>query len=460
MENVLTRESPIKTVNPATGVTEMVFDVMSDQQIDTILDTADMAFRRWKATDVSDRTALLSRLARAFRENREELARLAAVEMGKVYREGLTEADLCAKIFDYYAANGSRLLEDRPYEFPSKAYVMYEPLGVILSIQPWNFPYSQVVRNAAPIILAGNTMVLKHSSNVPQCAAMIERLFREAGSPEGVFTNLFIKGPKASEIIADDRIKGATFTGGVNAGRSVAEAAGRKAKKCVMELSGIDPMIVLDDADVELAAKTAVAMRTRNAGQVCNSPKRVIVDKSVVDEFVDRAGELLRAVKVGDPLDEATGMGPLSSVKAAQKIKEQIDKSVEEGAVPVYGGTVPQQGGAFLVPALLRDVRPGMTAFDEEIFGPVISVVTADGEEDALKLANDCRFALGASVFSTDGERAERLARKVDAGMVGINTMAGSTPELPYGGTKDSGYGRELSDYGVHEFANHKLVRF
>ncbi len=450
----------IKTVNPSTNQVEKIFEVMSDQQVENIFATADRAFQSWRKTSFKERAKLLHKVASIMRERKEELGKLCTIEMGKLLREGVGEIELSADIFDYYADNGAKFLADEQLDTPTgKAFNSFEPIGVLLSVQPWNFPFYQITRSAAPNIMAGNTIVLKHASNVPQCAAIMEQIFIEAGAPKGVYTNLFIPGSKVSELIADPRIKGASLTGSEPAGSNLASIAGKYVKKSTLELGGSDPFIVLDDADIDSAVQTAAFGRLFNAGQVCISPKRIIVMESVAETFINKAKEIYEKVIVGDPLNPATQLAPLSSEKALEDVIKQVDATVKAGAKLVYGGKRLHRSGAFMEPTILTDIKPGMVAYSQELFGPVLCVYSVKNEEEAILLANDTKYGLGATVFGKNTDKAVQIARRIDAGMVYINHVTGIAPELPFGGTKNSGYGREQSPAGIYEFVNAKLIR-
>ncbi|MCC8144711.1 MAG: NAD-dependent succinate-semialdehyde dehydrogenase [Tannerellaceae bacterium] len=453
-------ESHIKTVNPATGQVEKVFPTMSDQQVEELVSRANQAYLTWRHTSFSQRAKLLHDIAGLMRNKKEELARLCAVEMGKRISEGLWEAEICAEIFDYYADNGQELLADKEIDTDGgSAFIAYEPIGVILSIQPWNFPFYQITRSVAPNIMAGNTVVLKHASNVPQCAAMMEQLFDEAGALKGIYTNLFISGSEASELIANPYIKGVTFTGSEPAGSSVAANAGKYVKKSTLELGGSDPLIVMADADLDVAVQMAARGRLSNAGQICVSPKRIIVQDYMLDEFISKAQDIYENIKIGDPLDPATDLGPLVSEKALEGVLKQVDEAVNAGARLVYGGKRMEGAGAYMTPAILTGITPSMAAYSEEIFGPVLCVYPVPGQQAAIKLANDTNYGLGATIVGTDIDEAVKVARDIESGMVYINHVTGIAPELPFGGTKHSGYGREQAEDGIKEFVNHKLIR-
>lgn len=452
--------SSIKTVNPATNQVEKEYPVMTDQQIDLILSDADKAFQSWKKTSFAERAKLLHKVASILRERKEELGKLCSIEMGKLHREGIGEVELSANIFDYYADNGEKFLADAPLDTPQgKAFLSYEPIGVLLSVQPWNFPFYQITRSAAPNIMAGNTVVLKHASNVPQAAEIMEKIFAEAGAPKGVYTNLFVPGAKVSELVADPRVKGASLTGSEPAGSSFASMAGKYLKKSTLELGGSDAFVVLEDADLDKAVETAAFGRLWNAGQVCVSPKRIIVMASVADKFIEKAKAIYDKVVVGDPLDPKTQLAPLSSEKAVQDVIKQVETTVQQGAKLVRGGKRIDRPGAYMEPTILTDIKKGMLAYSDEIFGPVLAIYAAKNVDQAVELANDTNFGLGGTVFGTDTDKAVEVARRIDTGMVYINHVTGIAPELPFGGTKRSGYGREQSPAGIYEFVNAKLIR-
>lgn len=452
--------SNIKTVNPATNQVEKEYPIMTDGQVDAILSDADKAFKSWRKTPFAERAKLLHRVAEIMRERKVELGRLCSIEMGKLHREGIGEVELSADIFDYYAQNGEKFLADAPLETPQgKAFLSYEPIGVLLSVQPWNFPFYQITRSAAPNIMAGNTVVLKHASNVPQAAEIMEKIFAEAGAPKGVYTNLFVPGAKVSELVSDPRVKGAALTGSEPAGASFASMAGKFVKKSTLELGGSDAFIVMPDADLDKAVETAAFGRLWNAGQVCVSPKRIIVLESVADKFIEKAKAIFENAVVGDPLDPKTQLAPLSSEKAVQDVLKQVETTVSQGAKLVLGGKRIDRPGAFMEPTILTGIKKGMLAYSDEIFGPVLAIYAVKDLDEAVELANDTEFGLGGTVFGTDTDKAVEVARRIDTGMVYINHVTGIAPELPFGGTKKSGYGREQSPAGIYEFVNAKLIR-
>lgn len=453
------KKSSIRTINPYTNEIVKEFTEMSAEVIDEKITTAETTFKVWKKTPLNERAKLLHKVAAIMREKKESLAQLATLEMGKLYREALGEVELCAKIFDYYADNGEELLADKTLDPKiGEGFISYEPLGIHLSVQPWNFPFYQLTRSAAPSVMAGNTVLLKHASNVPQCGLAMEEIFLEAGAPEGLYTNLFVPGRNIESIVADDRIKLVSLTGSEAAGASIAAAAGKYIKRSTLELGGSDPLIVLDDANLDDAVNAAVYGRMHNAGQVCISPKRVIVLREIAEEFEKRAKSIFSSLKVGDPMDSQTQVPPLSSEKAAEEILSQVEKAVAEGATLVSGGKRIDRPGAFIEPTFLKDIKPGNSAYTEEIFGPVFMLYIVKDEAEAIEVANATPFGLGASIFSNDIIRARKLAKSIDSGMVFINKVTGSLPELPFGGTKKSGYGRELSPAGIYEVVNSKLV--
>lgn len=452
--------SSIKTVNPFNNEVVKQFEVMSKDQVNTIISKADEAFKSWKKTSFSKRSAIIHKVAEIMRSRKDELGKLATLEMGKLLRESIAEVELSADIFDYYALKTESFLADKKLETPiGKAFISYEPIGVILSVQPWNFPFYQITRSAAPNLMAGNTMVLKHASNVPQCAQIMENIIREAGAPEGVYNNIFVPGKDVEALVDYPKIKAVTLTGSEPAGAAIAAAAGAKVKKSTLELGGSDPFIVLEDADLDDAVQTAVYGRMWNAGQVCVSPKRIIVSETIYDEFLKKVKETFSKLTVGDPMDPQTDVAPLSTEKAAKDVAAQIEKARVQGAHILLGGKRVNRPGAFVEPTLITDITPDMDAYYEEIFGPVFMLYKYKTVEEAIELANATEFGLGGTVFGTDKEKAVEVARQIETGMVYINHVTGIAPELPFGGTKNSGYGREQSEVGIYEFVNEKLIR-
>ncbi|HEX7091168.1 MAG TPA: NAD-dependent succinate-semialdehyde dehydrogenase [Longimicrobiales bacterium] len=450
----------IRAINPATGETIEEYAETPPEEVDRILRAADAAFHAWRRTSVQERAARLREAARLLRERAPEYARLMALEMGKPVRAGRAEAEKCALACDYYAENGPRFLEPEMVETDARrSFVAFRPLGVVLAIMPWNFPFWQVFRFAAPALMAGNAAVLKHASNVPGCALAIERLLRDAGFPPDLFRTLLVGSDAVDGIIGHPAVRAVTLTGGTPAGRAVATSAGKQVKKTVLELGGSDPYIVLEDADLEHAAAVCAASRLINSGQSCIAAKRFIVVESVREEFERLFVERMRAARMGDPLDEATELGPLARHDLRDGLHEQVRDSVRAGARLLLGGEIPEGPGAYYPPTVLTDVRKGMPAFDDESFGPVAAIVPARDEAEAIRLANDSLFGLGAAVFTRDRARGERIATEdLEAGSCFVNTFVRSDPRLPFGGVKESGYGRELSHYGMREFVNIKTV--
>lgn len=461
MSDTTGKRSRYRSINPASGKEEKVFEPVTDEKMGQIVNKAHEAFGKWKKKSYAERGELMNNVACLMRERKTELARLCSIEMGKLLKEAVSEVELCANICEYYAKNAEEFLKDKPLEVQhGKAFVMYEPLGVILSIQPWNFPYYQIIRSAAPHIMAGNTFILKQAHSIPQCALAMEKVFQQAGFPEGVYTNVFITEQQSDALIANKHIRGISFTGSEAGGSAVASKAGKWVKVSVLELGGNDPYIVLEENNWEYALDMVVKGRLTNTGQVCSSPKRVIVMQSIADEFIQKAKEKFEQVKVGDPLDPTTEMGPLSSEKALEKVLKQIDDSVNgAGARIVCGGKRMDRPGFFMEPTILTHILPGTVAYKEEIFGPVMLIFPVKDEEEAIRLANDSAYGLGATVICKDEERAVKVARQIESGMVYINHPTETAPELPFGGVKNSGYGRELSKEGLKEFVNKKLIR-
>lgn len=450
----------IKAVNPATGEIVKEYRETEPEEIEAVLEGADRAFNQWRKTGFSERAALMKKAAAVLRGREEEYARLMAEEMGKVLREGMSEIRKCALVCDYYAENASSFLspEDVTTE-AARSYVTFRPLGVVLAVMPWNFPFWQVFRFAAPALMAGNACILKHASNVPGCALEIEKVFMEAGFPEELFRTVLVGGSGVKDIIANSRVKAVTLTGSVSAGRAVAAAAGEHIKKSVMELGGSDPYLILEDADLKSAAALCAASRLINSGQSCIAAKRFVVVEEVYEEFVELVLDIMKEKRIGEPLDEGVDIGPLARTDLRDELHRQVESSIRMGAECLLGGRIPNGPGAFYPPTLLRGVEEGMPAYGEELFGPVSSFISASGEAEAVKIANDSSFGLGAAVFTSDRERGERIAReKIESGNCFVNDFVRSDPRLPFGGIRDSGYGRELSHFGIREFVNIKTV--
>ena len=452
--------SKYRVQNPATGEVIETFDAATDAQVEEILASADAVYREWRERSVQERAQVVKRVAELFAERREELARLIAVEMGKSIAESLDEVDFATQIIDYYAVYGPSLITD--YEIPStvpgKAVIEHLPVGTLLGVMPWNFPYYQVARFAAPNLVLGNTILLKHADVCARSALTIQEIMEEAGVPVGGYQNLFASHDQIATIIADPRVQGVSLTGSERAGAIIGAQAGSHLKKCVLELGGIDPMVVLDADDVAAVAKEAWDFRTYNAGQVCNSNKRLIVMDDIYDEFVAELVRLAEGLKPGDQLDLGEGeYVPLSTRAAAETVDAQVKKAVSEGAKVLAGGVLSEGPAAYYSPTVLVDVPRDSESYGEEIFGPVATVYRVSSDEEALELANDCALGLGGSVFSTDEARAAKVASKLEVGMAHVNTIAAESAELPFGGVKRSGFGREMGPIGIGEFANKRL---
>lgn len=433
---------------------------MTDKYLNVAVAQSQVAYHNWKETSYQQRADVLHKVALLMRVKKVALSKLITLEMGKLIAQAEGEITLSADIFDYYADHGEEFLADKVLnpEY-GKAIVRNCPIGVLLGIMPWNFPFYQVARFVAPNIMVGNTILLKHASIVPQCAAAIQDLFNEAEAPEGLYTNLPISGKKATALVADKRIKGVSLTGSEEAGSSIAKEAGKHLKKVVLELGGNDVFIILEDADLEKAVEWAVVGRMNNNGQCCVASKRFIAVEAIADKFLQQFKDKLSQLKLGDPMDPATELGPLSSEEAAVHLADQVNRSVQGGAKIVLGGIRTDREGAFMEPTILTDLKPGIAAYHEELFGPVASFYRVKDEAAAIELANDSDFGLGASVFTQDIERGKRIADQIDSGMVFINHPTWTQADLPFGGTKRSGFGRELSELGIHEFVNKKLIR-
>ena len=450
----------IQTINPNTNKKVKSFEEMTEKIVEAKVAKAQHAFTDWKETSYQQRADLLHKVATLMRVRKSELAKTITLEMGKLISQAEGEIELSADIMDYYADHAETFLADKVLDPEyGEALVRNSPIGVLLGVMPWNFPYYQVVRFAAPNIMVGNTILLKHASIVPQCAAAIEELFEEADAPEGLYTNLFISGKHASALVSDKRIKGVSLTGSEEAGASIAMEAGKHLKKVVLELGGNDVFIILEDAEMEKTVEWAVVGRMNNNGQCCVASKRFIAVEAIADEFIKKFRDALSKMKVGDPMDPATELGPLSSEEAAVHLADQVKRSVDEGAKVLLGGKRPDRQGAFMEPTILTDLKPGITAYHEELFGPVASFYVVKDEQAAIDLANDSDFGLGASIFTQDIERGKKVADQIDTGMVFINHPTWTQADLPFGGTKRSGFGRELSELGIHEFVNKKLIR-
>lgn len=450
----------IASVNPFNGETLAGFDPIGEAEIEVRTERARKAADSWALTPVGERAALLDRVARLLVERRDHLARLMTLEMGKTLRAAQGEVEKCAAGCLFYARHGPAFVDAQPVEVDGeRSFIRFDPLGAVLAVMPWNFPLWQVIRFAAPAIVAGNVGLLKHASNVPQCALALEDLFRDAGAPPGVFQTLLVESGAVADLIADDRVAAVTLTGSEGAGRSVAGHAGRYLKKCVLELGGSDPFIVMPSADVTLAAATAVTARCINNGQSCIAAKRFIVHRAVVDEFTARFVSGMRSLRVGDPMDSATDIGPLATRAIRDELAEQVGATVAWGARVLYGGSAIDGPGNFFEPTVLADIPHGTPAWSEELFGPVAALFAVGDEDEALGLADDTRFGLAASVWTADVAQADMFSRRLRCGTVFVNAMVASDPRFPFGGVKASGYGRELSAWGLREFVNIRTVR-
>jgi len=447
-------------VDPATGETLKVYETISDDELRAAIDRADRAHQGWsRSATVADRAGLVGRVGELHAERREVLAQIIVREMGKPIEQALGEVDFAASIYEFYADNAEALMADEPIELlggEGSAFVRRSSLGVLLGIMPWNFPYYQVARFAGPNLVIGNTILLKHAPQCPESAQAMAEMFRDAGFPEGAYENVYASNEQIEWVIADPRVRGVSVTGSERAGAAVAEIAGRNLKKVVLEMGGSDPFIVLGTDDLDATVEAAVAARMDNTGQSCNAAKRFIVIDELYQPFLEKFTAALTEVKPGDPHSPDTGAGPLSSTAAADRLEEQVRRAVEQGATLVAGGT---RNGNFFEPTVLTDIDPQNDIYREELFGPVAQVFRVGSEEEAIRLANDTPFGLGSYVMTTDAEQGRRVADRIDAGMVYVNLVLADGAELPFGGTKRSGFGRELGRYGADEFVNKKLIR-
>jgi acyl-CoA reductase-like NAD-dependent aldehyde dehydrogenase len=449
------------TVDPTSGNVVQEFDSMTDTEVTASLKRSHTAYRSWHTKDLAERCALLQQIADLHRQHSVDLAKLMTLEMGKPIVQARAEVELSAAIYEYYATSGEKLLADEELEIAGagRALVRTAPIGPLLGVMPWNFPYYQMARFVAPNLLLGNTILLKHASNCPQQALRIEEIIRAAGAPEGVYQNLFATSGQVADLIASPELQGVSLTGSERAGSAIGAQAGRHLKKCVLELGGSDPFLVLPAADVKKAASAAVAGRFGNAGQACTSSKRLIIDSSNWDSFLEAFLAEASKWESGDPMSEDTRLGPMSSVQARAELAEQVDDAIAKGATVHMGGTIPEGRGAYYPATVLSNVTPEMRAYREELFGPVAVLHKVESVDEAISLANDTPFGLGSAVFTNDEAQAAYVTDRLEVGMVGINTTIKSAPDLPFGGVKSSGIGRELGKYGLSEFANKKLVR-
>ncbi|KIS41679.1 NAD-dependent succinate-semialdehyde dehydrogenase [Kosakonia radicincitans] len=449
-----------KTVNPFNNQLIKEYANHNDAEIEVALTKADALYHSsWSKGDIDQRLTVLHKLADLIDNQQEALAKIASREMGKLIAQSRSEVQLCAQIARYYADNAKTFLA--PVKYPSElgeAWVEHHPIGVIMAVEPWNFPYYQLMRVLAPNFAAGNPVLCKHASIVPQCAEAFAHLVREAGAPEGAWTNLFISSDQVSAIIADPRVQGAALTGSEKAGSAVAAQAAKHIKKSTLELGGNDVFIVLDDADLEKAVETGVQARLANAGQVCTAAKRFIIHQDIADQFLRKFTDAFRQVKLGDPLDESTTLGPLSSKEALDTLSQQVSEAVQKGAKLHLGGKPAKSEGNFFEPTILTHIARDNPAYFEEFFGPVAQIYVVNNDDEAVRLANDSHYGLGGAIFSRNIKRAKQMASRIETGMVWINWLTDTAAELPFGGVKRSGFGRELSDLGIKEFVNQKLV--
>ncbi|MGH8397883.1 MAG: NAD-dependent succinate-semialdehyde dehydrogenase [Gammaproteobacteria bacterium] len=447
------------SINPANGEKIKEYPVWDAARLEQALALTAAATTTWSARSLSERTDLLRRAGEVLLKHRDEYATIMSREMGKLIGEARAEIEKCARCCEYYAENAAELLADVAAKTDaSRSYVAYQPLGTVLAIMPWNFPFWQAIRAAAPALTVGNTLVLKHADNVSGCALALEQVFREAGYPDGVFQTLMIGIPQVEAVIKDPRVHAITLTGSERAGRAVAKAAGESLKKCVLELGGSDAFVVLEDADIKLAAEIGAKSRYQNAGQSCIAAKRFIVVESVAQAFLKEFRARAEALKPGDPLDQKTTLAPMARLDLRDNLHKQVEDALAKGAKALVGGKFLADKGAYYAPTILDDVTPGMRAWEEELFGPVASIIRVRDEIDALKVANGTHYGLGGSVWTHDKKRGETFARRMQSGSAFVNGLVKSDPRMPFGGIKNSGYGRELARHGIHEFTNVKTI--
>jgi len=449
----------MKALNPATDELIKDYQEHSEDEVTQIIEQVQSEFIKWRETSFAHRLELLHRAAGVLRKNADKYARVISLEMGKVITEGRSEVEKCAWVCEYYADNAEIFLKDEIIETDaSRSFVAFEPMGIVLAVMPWNFPFWQVFRFAAPALMAGNAGILKHASNVPGSALAIEEVFHEAGFPKDIFRTLLVSARKVESIIKNPHVRAVTLTGSEPAGMQVAATAGHELKKTVLELGGSDPFIVLEDADIPACVLTSTQARMLNVGQSCIAAKRFIVVEPLVKQFEEQQTAIMTGLKVGDPLDESTQVGPMARKDLMEELDEQVQKSIALGARLLCGGKKADGPGAFYLPTVLADVKKGMPAYDEETFGPVSAIIPVKDTEEAIFVANDSEFGLGGSVWSRDIKKAEAVARRIETGAMFVNGMTKSDPRLPFGGVKKSGYGRELSHYGIKEFVNVKTI--
>jgi len=450
----------LKSVNPATGEIIGTYEEMSNAAINDILHRTHLNFLAWRKVPLDKKRELMLKAAVVLRNRRDEIARMMTLEMGKLFLQSKAEVDKCAWVCEHYAENTEEYIKDEIIKTDaSRSYVSFQPLGVVLAVMPWNFPLWQVIRFAVPALMAGNGGILKHASNVTGCALLIEKIFREAGFPEDIFRTIVLPSSRVDSVINNKIVQAVTLTGSVPAGKSVAAAAGKALKKTVLELGGSDPYIILEDAELEKAAETCVVSRLINSGQSCINAKRFIIVDDVYEKFEEIFTAKMKSKKMGDPFSESTDLGPLSSIDSRNELHRQVTESASRGAKILCGGIIPEMTGAYYPATVLADVKPGMPAYDEEIFGPAASLIRVKNKAEAVRTANDSVFGLGAAVFTSDKERGERIAREeLNSGCCFVNEFVRSDPRLPFGGIKESGYGRELSYFGIREFMNIKSI--
>ncbi|MDP7566230.1 MAG: NAD-dependent succinate-semialdehyde dehydrogenase [Candidatus Marinimicrobia bacterium] len=450
----------LNSINPSNSELIASYEEMTKEEVKIIISDVNSAYQKWRLTSFSHRAQLMKNAAEILQDRKEDLGRLMTFEMGKPFLQAVAEANKCASVCEYYADNAERILENQIIETDaSKSYVAYRPIGIVLAVMPWNFPFWQVLRFAAPALMAGNVGVLKHASNVQGCALEIEKIFQDAGFPKNVFRTLVIGSKDVKEVIENPYVKAVTLTGSTPAGKAVASQAGAVLKKTVLELGGSDPYIILEDADLDQAITACMIGRFLNTGQSCIAAKRFIVIESILNEFRTKLLEAMKTQKWGDPFDEDVNIGPMVNIWSRDEVHEQVTASIEKGADLLVGGIIPDVEGAFYPATLLDNVRPGMPAFDDEIFGPVASIISVNNEKEAIQLANQTSFGLGGAVFTKNIESGEKIAANdIEAGCCFVNDFVRSDPRLPFGGIKESGYGRELSEAGIREFTNMKTV--
>ena len=457
----MSKESKMTTINPATGKEIQSYDTMTNDEMNKAIESCHEAFLEWKMKPAEERAKIIINIGKELDKNKEKLAKLMTEEMGKLEKQGHQEIELCSAICDYTAENGPKSLQDEERELPEggKGFITYSPMGVIYGIQPWNFPTYQVVRYSIANLMAGNGVLLKHAENVTGTGILLEQIYKDAGLPENLFKTLVISHDQSDEVIENKRVRGVTLTGSPSAGRIIGEKAGKALKKTVLELGSNDAYIVLEDADLELAVKTCVQGRLYNNGETCVAAKRFIVVDAVYDKFRDAFVEQMKNIKLGDPTSEDSDLGPMARKDLREELHEQVEESVKKGAKILCGGKLPEGDGFYYPATVLENLEPGQPAYDDELFGPVASLIKAKDTDDAMRIANDSRFGLGGGIFSKDEAKAKELAQKqFDTGMVFINSFGLAKPNMPFGGVKDSGYGREHGGFGLHEFVNAKSV--